>query len=64
MDWGRMNREAGALLKRLGLEIDPRATLGHLNIALRQMVAIARGVSLGAKLSCSMSRPVRSRSAK
>ncbi len=50
IDWKRMNAEAGALLKRLGLEIDPRATLGSLNIALRQMVAIARGVSFGAKV--------------
>jgi ribose transport system ATP-binding protein len=45
-----MNREAGELLNRLGLEIEPRATLGSLNIALRQMVAIARGVSFGAKV--------------
>jgi ribose transport system ATP-binding protein len=50
IDWKRMNADAGALLKRLGLEIDPRATLGSLNIALRQMVAIARGVSLNAKV--------------
>ncbi|MGH9945382.1 MAG: sugar ABC transporter ATP-binding protein, partial [Pyrinomonadaceae bacterium] len=50
IDWKRMYAEAGALLKRLGLEIDPRATLGSLNIALRQMVAIARGVSFGAKV--------------
>lgn len=50
INWKRMNADAGALLKRLGLEIDPRATLGDLNIALRQMVAIARGVSIGAKV--------------
>src|SRR5215216_3762657 len=50
IDWKRMYREAGELLARLGLEIDPRATLGDLNIALRQMIAIARGVSLGAKV--------------
>src|ERR671916_2323024 len=50
INWKRMNAEAGALLKSLGLEIDPRATLGSLNIALRQMVAIARGVSFGAKV--------------
>src|SRR4051812_12296344 len=41
IDWKRMNAEAGAVLKRLGLDIDPTATLGDLNIALRQMVAIA-----------------------
>jgi galactofuranose transport system ATP-binding protein len=50
VDWKKMNADAGALLARLGLEIDPRATLGSLNIALRQMVAIARGVSFGAKV--------------
>ncbi len=50
IDWKRMNADAGAILKRLGLDIDPRATLGSLNIALRQMVAIARGVSFGAKV--------------
>jgi ribose transport system ATP-binding protein len=50
IDWQRMNEDAAALLKRLGLDIDPRATLGSLNIALRQMVAIARGVSFNAKI--------------
>jgi ribose transport system ATP-binding protein len=50
IDWKRMNADAGALLTRLGLDIDPAATLGTLNIALRQMVAIARGVSFGAKV--------------
>jgi monosaccharide-transporting ATPase len=50
IDWKRMNAEAGAVLKRLGLDIDPTATLGDLNIALRQMVAIARGVSFDAKV--------------
>jgi ribose transport system ATP-binding protein len=50
IDWKRMNRDAADLLKRLGLDIDPRATLGSLNIALRQMIAIARGVSFGAKV--------------
>ena len=50
IDWKKMNRDAAGLLARLGLEIEPRATLGSLNIALRQMIAIARGVSLGAKV--------------
>ena len=50
IDWKRMSADAGAILERLGLDIDPRATLGSLNIALRQMVAIARGVSFGAKV--------------
>ena len=50
IDWSKMNREAGELLDSLGLNINPKAELGTLNIALRQMVAIARGVSVGAKV--------------
>jgi ribose transport system ATP-binding protein len=50
IDWRRMNRDTRAILDRLGLDIRPDATLGQLNIALRQMVAIARGVSVGAKV--------------
>src|SRR5918998_821477 len=50
INWKRMNGDAETLLKRLGLDIEPRAPLGSLNIALRQMVAIARGVSFDAKV--------------
>jgi monosaccharide-transporting ATPase len=50
VDWPRMNAETTALLASLGLDIDPQATLGTLNTARQQMVAIARGVSLGAKV--------------
>nr|MDQ3803217.1 ATP-binding cassette domain-containing protein [Acidobacteriota bacterium] len=50
IDWKRLHADAAAALERLGLDIDPRVTLGSLNIALRQMVAIARGVSFGAKV--------------
>ena len=50
VDWKKMNRAAGELLARLGLNINPKTVLGDLNIALRQMIAIARGVSLGAKV--------------
>ena len=50
IDWARMYRESGDILKGLGLSIDPKAVLGSLNIASRQMIAIARGVSLGAKV--------------
>ena len=50
IDWAKMNTDAGELLQSLGLNIKPKAELGTLNIALRQMVAIARGVSLGAKV--------------
>ena len=50
VDWAKMNNDAGELLRSLGLNINPKAELGSLNIALRQMVAIARGVSVGAKV--------------
>ncbi len=50
VQWSRMNAEARALLAELGLDIDPRATLSDLSVAQQQMVAIARGVSLGAKV--------------
>jgi ribose transport system ATP-binding protein len=50
VDWRRMNDATSALLAGLGLDIDPRAVLGTLNTARQQMVAIARGVSLGAKV--------------
>lgn len=50
LDWAKMNRDAQEVLSGLGLNINPKAELGTLNIALRQMVAIARGVSMGAKV--------------
>ena len=50
IDWKKLNADAGKLLHSLGLNINPKAELGSLNIALRQMIAIARGVSLGAKV--------------
>ena len=50
IDWGRMNTDAGTVLQGLGVDVDPRATVASLNTARRQMVAIARGVSLGAKV--------------
>ena len=50
VDWSRMYADAGAGLERLGLAIDPRAVVGALSTAQQQMVAIARGVSLGAKV--------------
>jgi ribose transport system ATP-binding protein len=50
LDWPKLNATAGEVLARLGLDIRPTTPLGELTIALRQMVAIARGVSLGAKV--------------
>ncbi len=50
IDRARMARDAGAILQRYGLPIDPRARLGSLGLGLQQMVSIARTVSLGARV--------------
>ncbi|HEX6536822.1 MAG TPA: sugar ABC transporter ATP-binding protein [Gemmatimonadaceae bacterium] len=50
IDWRRMYEEGARVLAGLGLDIDPRAPVASLSTARRQMVAIARGVSLGAKV--------------
>ena len=50
IDWGRMNREAAAVLTRFRIDVDVRAPLMRYTIAIQQMVAIARAVSLEAKL--------------
>lgn len=48
LHWRRMFDDAAALFDRLGIALDPRATLNTLRTAQQQMVAIARGASLGA----------------
>src|SRR3954468_820681 len=50
IDWSTMYRSATDLFHDLGLKINPRSVLGTLRTAQQQMVAIARGVSLGAKV--------------
>ena len=51
IDWKRLNREAGEALARLGITtLDVTQPLFTLNIALQQMTAIARAVSLQSKL--------------
>jgi monosaccharide-transporting ATPase len=50
IDWRRMEDDTARLMAELGLDLDPRAPLGTLSTARQQMVAIARGVSLGAKV--------------
>ena len=49
IDVPRMNREAGEILERYGIEADPKATLNSLALGLQQMVAIARAVSVDAR---------------
>jgi monosaccharide-transporting ATPase len=50
IDWKRMNAEARETLGRLGLEVDVTRPLGTLDVAIQQMVAIARAVSYDARL--------------
>ena len=50
LDWPEMHRRAQAILARLEVQIDPRATLKTLSIAQRHMVAIARALSFEAQV--------------
>ena len=50
IDGPRMRRETRALLARLRLEIDPARTLGTLPVAVQQLVAIARALSVDARV--------------
>jgi galactofuranose transport system ATP-binding protein len=50
IDGPRMVRETRALLTRLNLDIDPKRSVGALPVALQQLVAIARALSVDAKV--------------
>jgi monosaccharide-transporting ATPase len=50
IDGPRMVRETSALLTRLNLDIDPKRTVGSLPVAMQQLVAIARALSVDAKV--------------
>jgi len=50
LDRGAMDRNARALLQRLGIVLDVNRPLYELNIALQQMVALARALSFESKL--------------
>lgn len=50
IDWSRVNREAGELLKRLNLDVEVTRPLASYPVAVQQMVAIARALSVEAKV--------------
>ncbi|UCH34251.1 MAG: sugar ABC transporter ATP-binding protein, partial [Armatimonadota bacterium] len=50
IDWGRMYREAAAVLDRLGVSMDVRQPVSRLSVAQQQMVEIAKAISARAKL--------------
>ncbi|WP_299926271.1 sugar ABC transporter ATP-binding protein [uncultured Pelagimonas sp.] len=50
IDWPKAHRRTREILSRFGIDIDVRAPLGSYSTAIQQLVAIARAVSLDAKL--------------
>lgn len=49
-DWHGMNALAQTALERFGLDIDVSKPLGTFSVAVQQLIAIARGVDLKAKI--------------
>jgi monosaccharide-transporting ATPase len=45
-----LNRQAAELVQRLGIDVDVRAKLGSLGLGVQQMVALARAVSIDARV--------------
>ena len=50
IDWAGMNRRARELLARLNLDIDVTRVLASYSVAVQQMVAIARALSVSSKV--------------
>jgi rhamnose transport system ATP-binding protein len=50
IDWERMNSDARAMLARVGASIDPRVRLRELGIANKHLVAVARALSIDARV--------------
>ncbi|MCK5880852.1 MAG: sugar ABC transporter ATP-binding protein [Sinobacterium sp.] len=50
IDWATMNKDAQALLNGMNIKLDVTHTLGDYPIAIQQMIAIARGVNMSAKV--------------
>jgi len=50
IDWKKMNADARALLSRVGADLDPSIRLRDLGIANKHLVAIARALSIDARV--------------
>jgi len=50
VDWRSLHKECVAVTDRLGFHVDPRARLGNLSVAQRQMVEIASALSRNARI--------------
>jgi ribose transport system ATP-binding protein len=49
IDWAKINRDAARLISSLGLDIDPKTTMGSLPVGLQQLVELSRVLFSGAK---------------
>ncbi len=49
-DEGRANADAAALFKRMKIDIDPKAEVGHMTVARQQLVEIAKALSFNSKV--------------
>jgi inositol transport system ATP-binding protein len=50
IDWGRMFKDAQAVIDSLGLELGPRTLVRSLSVAEQQMVEISKALTVNAKL--------------
>jgi len=50
IDWKKLYLDSSALLKKLGIEKDPKEIVGSLSIGDQQMVEIAKALSLNARI--------------
>jgi ribose transport system ATP-binding protein len=50
IDFGRMNRDAKALLEKLDLDVDPRASVARLRVGAQQVVEIAKAISFDSRV--------------
>lgn len=50
IDWKQMNEQSQEIMLGLGINVDVRKGLGEYGTAIQQMVAIARAISINAKL--------------
>ncbi|MCK7596321.1 sugar ABC transporter ATP-binding protein [Microbulbifer sp. CAU 1566] len=50
IDWKRINRQSKEVLKRFDLDIDVTRPLSTFSVAIQQLIAIARGVDMSAKV--------------